>query len=31
MSAVPVRFSAEDVYNNLNLGLIMLDQDFNIL
>ncbi|NUU00276.1 sensor domain-containing diguanylate cyclase [Herbaspirillum robiniae] len=30
-SMVAGRFSAEDVYNNLNLGLIMLDKDFNIL
>jgi diguanylate cyclase (GGDEF)-like protein len=30
-SFVPGRFTAEDVYNNLNLGLIMLDKDFNIL
>lgn len=28
---VPGRFTAEEVFNNLNLGLIMLDKDFNIL
>lgn len=30
-SIVPGRFAAEDVYDNLNFGLIMLDKDFNIL
>ncbi len=30
-SFVPDRFRVEDVYDNLNVGLIMLDQDFNIL
>lgn len=30
-SFVPGRFRVEDVYDNLNVGLILLDQDFNIL
>jgi diguanylate cyclase (GGDEF)-like protein len=28
---MPVRISAQEVFNNLNLGLIALDNDFNIL
>lgn len=30
-SFVPGRFAADDVYNHLNCGLVMLDKDFNIL
>ncbi|WDZ97881.1 GGDEF domain-containing protein [Herbaspirillum sp. WKF16] len=30
-SFVPGRFAADDVYNHLNFGLVMLDKDFNIL